>query len=66
MESVALLRLSAQVSDLYINEPSSLSDRCRWRSLHIENIDYRESIEILGGVPLSRYVLSSRTGRFVT
>ncbi|KIJ43937.1 hypothetical protein M422DRAFT_30750 [Sphaerobolus stellatus SS14] len=56
MESVALLSLlSAQVRDLYINESSSLSDRCRWRSLHIENIDYRESIAILGGVPLSRF-----------
>ncbi|KIJ48371.1 hypothetical protein M422DRAFT_28406, partial [Sphaerobolus stellatus SS14] len=43
------------VRALYIKEPSSLSDRCRWRSLHIENIDYRESIGILGGVPLPRF-----------
>ncbi|KIJ36548.1 hypothetical protein M422DRAFT_34226 [Sphaerobolus stellatus SS14] len=56
MESVALLSLlSAQVRALYINEPSSLSDRCRWRSLHIEDIDYRESIEMLIAVPLSRF-----------
>ncbi|KIJ29850.1 hypothetical protein M422DRAFT_36777 [Sphaerobolus stellatus SS14] len=42
------------------------SERCRRKgersdevrfALHIEDIDYRESIEILGGVPLSRYVL---------
>ncbi|KIJ34129.1 hypothetical protein M422DRAFT_35202 [Sphaerobolus stellatus SS14] len=67
MESIALLSLlSAQVRAPYINEPSSLSDKCRWRSLHIEENDYRECIEILGGVPLSRYVLSGRTGRFVT
>ncbi|KIJ57339.1 hypothetical protein M422DRAFT_23379 [Sphaerobolus stellatus SS14] len=66
MESVALLSLlSAQVRALYINEPSSLSDRRCWRSLHIEDIDYRESVEILGGVPLSRF-FSGRTGRFVT
>ncbi|KIJ25682.1 hypothetical protein M422DRAFT_38550 [Sphaerobolus stellatus SS14] len=32
------------------------SDEVR-SALHIEDIDYRESIEILGGVPLSRYVL---------
>ncbi|KIJ33531.1 hypothetical protein M422DRAFT_35447 [Sphaerobolus stellatus SS14] len=56
MVSIALLSLlSSQVRALYINEPSSLSDRCRWRSLYIEDINYRESIEILGGVPLSRF-----------
>ncbi|KIJ41427.1 hypothetical protein M422DRAFT_31772 [Sphaerobolus stellatus SS14] len=59
MESVVLLSLlSAQVRALYINEPSSFSDRCCWRSLNIEDIDYRESIEILGGVPLSKFFLT--------
>ncbi|KIJ46593.1 hypothetical protein M422DRAFT_29151 [Sphaerobolus stellatus SS14] len=57
MKSVVLLSLlSAQVRALYINEPSSFSDRYCWRSLHIEDIDYRESIEMLGGVPLSKFL----------